>query len=58
MEVIVKPTDEKEVVAVKHQLGKMVFSTTAGFLANKVAENVYDALLTRYQARKLTKNLS
>lgn len=46
-------TDEPTVdMPLKHQFGKLMVSSIAGFGASKLAENAYDAILRARRARK------
>lgn len=50
-EEVIVVVDEDSTELIRHQVGKLVFGTLAGFIAGKLTEKVYDWALTAYRQR-------
>ena len=47
--IVVVEDDSSELI--RHQVGKLVFGTLAGFIAGKLSEKVYDWALAAYRQK-------
>ncbi len=52
-ETVIEIVEISNTLPLKHQLGKVLVATVVAFVATKLSEKSYDAVLTKFNNRKI-----